>query len=125
MLILLHVHRETHEPQFGSCVSLYCDACYVSHFDHVSQLRPIRPHKAHGSYGAIVLDHLAAHGAGLAAGQVTVVAVLQVHADLRGGLHLELIHSALASGTFSLLLFLVDIVVLLSNHGQMPLRTFA
>ena len=29
-----------------------------------------------------LLDHLAAHGAGLAAGQVTVVAVLQVHADL-------------------------------------------
>ena len=82
MLILLHVHRETHEPNCGSCVSLYCDACYVSHLDRVSQLRPISPPKTHRSYGHHLLDHLAAHGAGLAAGQVTVVAVLQVHADL-------------------------------------------
>lgn len=28
------------------------------------------------------LDHLAAHGAGLPGGQVAVVAVLQIHADL-------------------------------------------
>ena len=34
------------------------------------------------SYGAHFLDHLAAHGAGLTGGQVTVVAVGQVHADL-------------------------------------------
>ena len=82
MLILLHVHRETHEPQFGSCVSLYCDACYVPHLSPVSQLRPISPHKTHRSYGCHLLDHLAADRAGLAAGQVAVIAVLQVDAHL-------------------------------------------
>ena len=82
MLILLHVHRETHEPQFGSCVSLYCDACYVPHLSPVSQLRPISPHKTHRSYGHHLLDHLAADRAGLAAGQVAVIAVLQVDAHL-------------------------------------------
>ena len=35
-----------------------------------------------GSYGTIVLDHLAADGTGLLAGQIAVVAVLQVNADL-------------------------------------------
>ena len=29
-----------------------------------------------------LLDHLAAHGAGLTGGQIAVVALLQVHADL-------------------------------------------
>ena len=37
-------------------------------------------------------DHLAADRAGLAAGQVAVVALLQVHADFRSGLHFELVH---------------------------------
>ena len=35
-----------------------------------------------GSYGAHFLDHLPADGASLAAGQVAVVAFLQVHANL-------------------------------------------
>ena len=43
---------------------------------------PIIALKFHASYGTIVLDHLAADGAGLTGGQVTVVAVLQVDADL-------------------------------------------
>lgn len=38
------------------------------------------PPKAHGVYGTHLLDHLAAHRAGLAAGQVAVVALLQVDA---------------------------------------------
>lgn len=42
--------------------------------------------------GTYVLDHLAADGTGLAAGQIAVVALLQVDADLRGGLHLEAVH---------------------------------
>jgi len=82
MLILLHVHRETHEPNCGSCVSLYCDACYVSYLNFMPQCCSVSPFETRSSYGTHLLDHLAAHGAGLAAGQVTVVAVLQVHADL-------------------------------------------
>ena len=35
-----------------------------------------------GSSGTHVLDHLAADGAGFPGGQVAVVAVLQIHADL-------------------------------------------
>ena len=40
------------------------------------------PPKAHGSYGTHLLDHLAADGTGLAGGQVAVVALLEVDADL-------------------------------------------
>lgn len=43
---------------------------------------PVISCKSRGSYGAHVLDHLAADGAGFAGGQVAVVAVLQVDADL-------------------------------------------
>ena len=39
-----------------------------------------------------LLDHLAAHRTGLTAGEVAVIAGLQVHAHLVGSLHLELIH---------------------------------
>ena len=44
--------------------------------------RPVFPVEARLSYGAHVLDHLAAHGASLTAGQVAVIALLQVDADL-------------------------------------------
>mgnify|MGYP007047218525 CR=1 FL=1 len=43
---------------------------------------PVISCKSRSSYGAHVLDHLAADGAGFAGGQVAVVAVLQVDADL-------------------------------------------
>ena len=43
---------------------------------------PVISCKSRGSYGAHVLDHLAADGAGFAGGQVAVIAVLQVDADL-------------------------------------------
>ncbi len=39
-----------------------------------------------------LLDHLAADGAGLTAGEIAVVTVFQVNADLSSGLHLEPIH---------------------------------
>ena len=45
-----------------------------------------------------LLDHLAAHRAGLLAGQVAVVALLQVDAYLIGGLHLELVHGLAGAG---------------------------
>ena len=40
-----------------------------------------------GSYGTAFFDHLAADGASLTGGQVTVVAALQIHADFLGCLH--------------------------------------
>ena len=59
-----------------------------------------------GSYGAIILDHLAADGAGFAGSQVTVVAVGQVDAHLGSCLHLELVHGLTSLGN-------VDLVVAL------------
>ena len=49
-----------------------------------------------------LLDHLAADGAGFTGGQVTVVTVLQVHANFLGSLHLELLHSLLCLGNIDL-----------------------
>ena len=43
---------------------------------------PIISDIIYGSCGAYVLDHLAADGASLTGGQVTVVAIGQVNADL-------------------------------------------
>ena len=56
--------------------------------------------------GTHLLDHLAADGAGFAGGQVAVVALLQVHADFAGRLHLKLVHSLPSLGN-------VDLVVAL------------
>ena len=55
--------------------------------------------------GFLILDHLAADGAGFPAGQVTVVAVGQVDTHFLSSLHLELIHSLLSLGN-------VDLIVL-------------
>ena len=55
-----------------------------------------------------LLDHLAAHGAGFTGADVTVVALLQVDANLVGSLHLELVHSLAGLGD-------VDAVVLLRH----------
>ena len=63
-------------------VPLYCQCCYVPHLDRVPHCGSIFPDESRGSYGAHVLDHLAADGAGFAGGQVTVVTVGQVHANL-------------------------------------------
>lgn len=43
---------------------------------------PVLTHVVRSSYGTHLLDHLAAHGTGLAAGQVAVVALLQIDAHL-------------------------------------------
>lgn len=61
---------------------LYADPHYVPHRLHMPLHDPVISCKSRGSYGAHVLDHLAADGAGFAGGQVAVVAVLQVDADL-------------------------------------------
>ena len=60
---------------------LYADPHYVPHRLHMPLHDPVISCKSRGSYGAHVLDHLAADGAGLTGGQVTVVALLQVDAD--------------------------------------------
>ena len=54
---------------------------YVLHGLDMSRCNTIVPFKTHCSYGTILFDHLAAYGAGLAGGQVTVVAVGQVNAN--------------------------------------------
>ena len=72
------------------------------------------------SYGAYVLDHLAADGAGLTGGQVTVVAVGQVHAHLAGSLHLELVHCVTGLGNVDLVVVLQDISLLFVSLGKKP-----
>lgn len=61
---------------------LYADPHYVPHRLHMPLHDPVISCKSRGSYGAHVLDHLAADGAGLAGGQIAVVALLEVDADL-------------------------------------------
>lgn len=61
---------------------LYADPHYVPYCLHMPLHDPVISCKSRGSYGAHVLDHLAADGAGFAGGQVTVVTVGQVHANL-------------------------------------------
>ena len=76
----------------------YCDSSYVHNpltMPHSSAALPLI---FRVSYGTHLLDHLAADGAGFAGGQVAVVAVLEVDADLIGGLHLELVHGLLGLG---------------------------
>ena len=53
-----------------------------------------------------LLDHLAADGAGLAGGQVTVVTVGQVHANFARSLHLEAVHSFTSLGNIDLVVVL-------------------
>ena len=63
-------------------MSLDCDCGYVLHGLYVTHGNTIMPIISHYSYGTFFLDHLAADGAGFAGGQVTVVTVGQVHANL-------------------------------------------
>ena len=63
----------------------YCDSSYVLHPLTMAHSSSALPVIFHASYGPNLLDHLPAHGAGFAAGQVAVVALLEVDADLIGG----------------------------------------
>ena len=58
------------------------DCCYVSYLNFMPQCCSVSPFETHSSYGAIVLDHLAADGTGLARGEIAVVALLEVDANL-------------------------------------------
>lgn len=82
---------------------------YVGNILYVPRTGAALPDKVRVSYGAHVLDHLAADGAGFPGGQVTVVTVGQVYADLRSGLHLELVHSLTSLGN-------VDLIVALHTY---------
>ena len=56
-----------------------------------------------------LLDHLAADGTGFTGGQVTIVTLLQIHADFLGSLHFETVHCLTGLGD-------VDLVVVLGTH---------
>ena len=72
-----------------------------------------RSRTSYSPYWPTVLDHLAAHRAGLTARQVTVVTVLQVHANFLGSLHLELLHSSLSLGN-------IDLIVTIAHSENSP-----
>ena len=117
----------------GICLLSETDARYVTNCDCVSLSDTVLPVIGSGSYGANVLDHLAADGAGFAAGQVAVVALLEVDAHLVGGLHLELVHGltglgdvqtvagGVAAGVAGVIAGVVGIVV---AHGRSLLFLF-
>ena len=77
---------------------LYTNGGYVLHGLDVSRSDAVMSFIFRTSYGTHLLNHLAADGAGLAGGQVAVVAVLEVDAHLIGGLHLELVHGLTGLG---------------------------
>lgn len=58
------------------------DSRYVPNLYLMSCSSPVFTGIVRSSYGTHLLDHLAADGAGFAGGQVTVVTVGQVHANL-------------------------------------------
>ena len=48
----------------------------------MTECSPVIPYEFHCSYGTLVLDHLAADGTGLTRGEIAVVALLEVDANL-------------------------------------------
>ena len=90
---------------------LYADPHYVPHRLHMPLHDPVISCKSRGSYGAHVLDHLAADGAGFTGGEVAIVAVLEVDANLRRCFHLELVHSLASLGD-------VDVVAVTVRHFE-------
>ena len=71
-----------HSGIWLSVILLNCDCCYVLHSLHVTHGNTVMPIILRTSYGTHLLDHLAADGAGLTGGQVTVVTVGQIDANL-------------------------------------------
>ena len=58
----------------------------------VPDRRAAFPCEAQSMYGTHLLHHLTAYGTGLTAGQIAVIALLEVYADLGSCLHFEAIH---------------------------------
>ena len=75
-------YNQSAAPSLGAADSLYRDSRHVLYIHLMPRRSPICPGIVRGMYGTHVLDHLAADGAGFPGGQVAVVAVLQIHADL-------------------------------------------
>ena len=96
-------------PQYpsGYCGDLLYRKCsYVLNFLHMPEGGSVVSVEFCDSSGTNVLDHLAADGACLPGSQVTVVAVLQVDADLGSCLHLEAVHSFAGLGDIDLVIVL-------------------
>ena len=66
----------------------------------LQQPHPLCPGLLHAVFVGLdhLLDHLTADRTGLTAGELTVIAALEIDADLGRGLHLELIHGLAGSG---------------------------
>ena len=62
--------------------NLNSDSRYVPYLNFMPHGSPVFTGIVRSSYGTHLLDHLAADGTGLAGGQVAVVALLEVDADL-------------------------------------------
>ena len=63
-------------------IPLHRQCHYVPDLHDMPCGSPVVSRKSRSSYGTHLLDHLTANGAGLTGGQVAVIAVLQVDADL-------------------------------------------
>ena len=69
-----------------------CDGSCVTNALNMTHSCTVCPFIVRSSYGTHLLDHLAADGAGLAGGDIAVIAVLEIYADLVCSFHFELLH---------------------------------
>ena len=95
---------------------LNCNPEYVPNGVAIIRGNPTFSGKNFASLGCPVLDHLAADGASLTGGQVAVVAVGQVDANLLSCLHLELVHCLTSLGN-------IDLIVVLHNDTPLSVLT--
>lgn len=72
--------------------NLNSDSRYVPYLNLMPHSSPVFTGIVRSSYGTHLLDHLAADAAGLTGRQITVVTLLEVHAHLGRGFHLEAVH---------------------------------
>ena len=86
-----------------AAVLLYADACSILDGDLVALCNAVCSMECKELYGTILLDHLAADGAGLTGGQVTVITIGQIDTDFLCSLHLELVHSLASLGNIQLI----------------------
>ena len=89
---------------FAYAADLLCtDVDCVRNGDLMAVCDAVCSMECKGSYGTAFFDHLAADGAGLTGGQVTVVTVGQIYANFLSSLHLELLHGLLCLGNIDLI----------------------
>ena len=94
---------------------LNCNPEYVPNGVAIIRGNPTFSGKNFASLGCPVLDHLAADGAGLTGGQVTIVTVGQVDAHLGCSLHFELVHRFLSLRNVQLIVIVAHRNSLLFN----------